>query len=173
MSDQVVWRIKITLLNVSPVVWRLIEVDPGLTLAQLHPVIQGAMGWDMAHLFSFHLRSRQSELSSSLSLSGVARPGGDFYYAYDFGDDWVHHLKIEEALPVAAGVKYPRCTGGKNACPPEDCGGVGGYADLVRTLRGRGPRRRDLVDWLGGPFDPKRFSVKEANERIAEYVQPG
>uniref|UniRef100_A0A808FMU4 Plasmid pRiA4b Orf3-like domain-containing protein n=1 Tax=Xanthomonas citri pv. phaseoli var. fuscans TaxID=473423 RepID=A0A808FMU4_XANCI len=61
---------------------------------------------------------------------------------------------------------------GKYACPPEDCGGSWGYADLLRVLAGhRNARRRELIEWLGGPFDPKVFDMDEAQKRLSEYVE--
>lgn len=67
---------------------------------------------------------------------------------------------------------YPLCVAGKTVCPPEDCGEPWGYADLVKTLAGRRTAKRgELIDWLGGPFDPLHFDLDEANERMAEYLQ--
>jgi hypothetical protein len=81
-------------------------------------------------------------------------------------------VTIEKEMKIVAGVVYPRCVAGRNACPPEDCGGVWGYDDLLRTLAGkRNARRRELIEWLGSSFDPKHFELEEANERLAEYVE--
>ena len=93
-------------------------------------------------------------------------------YVYDFGDNWEHLVTIEKEMRIRPGVIYPRCVAGKNACPPEDCGGSWGYADMLRTLAGRrNARRRELVEWLGGSFDPKNFELDEANERLTEYAE--
>jgi hypothetical protein len=44
-----------------------------------------------------------------------------FTYEYDFGDSWVHDIRIEATLPIDPG--YPVCVAGTCAAPPEDCGG--------------------------------------------------
>jgi hypothetical protein len=79
-------------------------------------------------------------------------------------------VTVEKAMAQPSG-SYPRVVAGKYACPPEDCGGTGGYVEMLRTLAGRrNARRRELVEWLGGPFDPKAFDLEEARRRLAEYV---
>nr|WP_257127215.1 plasmid pRiA4b ORF-3 family protein [Burkholderia sp. ABCPW 11] len=47
--------------------------------------------------------------------------------------------------PAAETARTPRCVAGAGACPPEDCGGPAGYAELGRTLAGRmTDEKRDL-----------------------------
>ncbi len=82
-------------------------------------------------------------------------------YDYDFGDGWEHELTLEAILPRQPGKKYPLCVGGARACPPEDCGGVGGYEDLVTVIQTPKPRGvREHSHWLGGRFDPEKFDPK-------------
>ncbi|MBI3897498.1 MAG: hypothetical protein HY308_04275 [Gammaproteobacteria bacterium] len=76
-------------------------------------------------------------------------------------------IRIER---VVSGNPSPRCIAGKYACPPEDCGGPAGYAEVLRALRGRGGRRREVREWLGSGFDPKKFSVREVNVELAKWV---
>jgi hypothetical protein len=163
-----VWRLKVVLQGVRPAVWRRFDTETTVTLNQLHEIIQGAMGWELAHLYSFHNGLGQ-EIRSGATLATVARPGDSLVYLYDFGDDWQHAVTVEKAMAKPTGT-YPRVVAGRNACPPEDCGGPWGYADLVKTLAGRRTaRRRELIEWLGGPFNPKHFDLEEANTRLAEY----
>lgn len=130
------------------------------------------MGWEMAHLFSFHDELGRCEINNSLILANVCRIGDTLCYVYDFGDNWGHLVTIEKEMRTCTGVVYPRCVAGRNACPPEDCGGPWGYAEMLRTLAGRrNARRRELIDWLGGPFDPKHFALEEANDRLTEYLE--
>lgn len=166
-----VWRIKVVLVDTSPMVWRRFDTYSTVTLSQLHYFIQGVMGWELAHLYSFHAEPGL-ELNDSLTLANICRIGDTLRYLYDFGDNWVHLITIEKEMRIRPGVIYPRCVAGKNASPPEDCGGSWGYADMLRTLAGkRNARRRELVEWLGGSFDPKLFELDEANERLAEYAE--
>jgi hypothetical protein len=96
-----------------------------------------------------------------------------FGYEYDFGDSWAHRIELEKRLEAEPGATYPRCVDGKRACPPEDCGGVWGYADLLEALvRPNTPRQRELLEWLGGSFDPEKFDVSAVNEQLAELRRP-
>lgn len=164
-----VWRLKVVLQDVRPAIWRCFDTESTVTLDTLHDIIQGAMGWELAHLYAFHNALGQ-EIRSGETLTELVHPGDSLLYVYDFGDDWQHLVTVEKQMVKPSG-HYPRVVAGKNACPPEDCGGPWGYADLVKTLAGqRSTRRRELIDWLGGPFDPKRFDLDEANQRLAEYL---
>jgi hypothetical protein len=139
-----VWRIKVVLVDTSPMVWRRFDTYATVTLSP----------------------------NDSSTLADVCRIGDTLLYVYDFGDNWEHLVTIEKEMRIRPGVIYPRCVAGKNACPPEDCGGSWGYADMLRTLAGRrNARRRELVEWLGGSFDPKLFDLDEANERLTEYAE--
>ena len=123
-------------------------------------------------LFSFHDELGRCEINNSLILANVCRIGDTLCYVYDFGDNWGHLVTIEKEMRTCTGVVYPRCVAGRNACPPEDCGGPWGYAEMLRTLAGRrNARRLELIDWLGGPFDPKHFALEEANDRLTEYLE--
>ena len=83
-------------------------------------------------------------------------------YAYDFGDDWQHVVVHEGFESADDDRKYPRCIAGEGRCPPEDCGGVPGYADFLEAIRDRKhPRHEELLNWVGGGFDPDKFDPKD------------
>ncbi|WP_416204370.1 plasmid pRiA4b ORF-3 family protein [Xanthomonas euvesicatoria] len=165
------WRLKVELLGISPTVWRRFDTCAEVKLSQLHYFIQGVMGWELMHLFSYQDgRGYGSQISSELRLRDVCRVGDALTYTYDFSDNWQHRVTVEKTMARPTGT-YPRVIAGKYACPPEDCGGPWGYGDMLRVLAGhRNARRRELVEWLGGPFNPKTFDMDEARERLAEYV---
>jgi hypothetical protein len=86
---------------------------------------------------------------------------------YDFGDSWDHEILVEAILPPAPDMRYPVCLKGKGACPPEDCGGVWRYADLIEAISDpNDTERTELLEWLGGPFDPEAFDPAEVNQRL-------
>jgi hypothetical protein len=86
-------------------------------------------------------------------------------YEYDFGDGWEHDVLLEKILPADEKLKSPVCLAGKMACPPEDCGGVWGYADLLEILKNPKHEEYDsYMDWLGGEFDPEHFDKEAVNK---------
>ncbi len=97
----------------------------------------------------------------------IPAAGKTFEYLYDFGDGWRHEIKVEKIGPPREDREYPRCVAGKQACPPEDVGGIGGYEDFLAARRTpRHPEHRVYLEWIGGKFDPRHFSVAEANDRL-------
>jgi hypothetical protein len=85
-------------------------------------------------------------------------------YAYDMGDGWEHEVLVEKILPAESGKRYPVCITGRRACPPEDCGGIWGYAELLQTIKD--PKHEgyeERMEWLGGEFDPEAFDAEEVN----------
>ena len=101
----------------------------------------------------------------TVRLSGIlARVGSKAVYTYDFGDSWEHGIVLEKRLPVDPNMTYPVCTDGQLACPPEDCGGIPGFYDLVEALNDPNhERHEEMLDWIGDDFDPQAFSVEKVN----------
>lgn len=177
-----VHRVKITLRGAKPPIWRRLEVPSGITLLRLHHAVQAAFGWSDDHLWVFETpfgdygnagRELGYRSAGSAKLADVAALTGDrIRYIYDFGDDWAHAILVEDLLPAEPGVAYPRCTAGRRACPPEDCGGIWGYQDLLETLADPGDAEHaELLQWLGldtaAEFDPAHFDLGEVNEALA------
>jgi len=170
-----IYQIKVTLRGTKPPIWRRLELPGDTSLAKLHGIIQVAFGWDDAHLHVFetaygHFGIADRELGhraeAPVTLEQVASAEGErFRYTYDFGDDWTHEIVAEKVLDRGPG-PYPRCTGGRRAAPPEDCGGVWGYAELIEVLADPGhPEHAERLEWLGldsaADFDPARFDSAE------------
>lgn len=172
-------QLKITLLHARPPIWRRILVADNLTFWDLHCAIQDAMGWTNSHLHEFQVGDPRSRDALRIGLpdedmgDGVragwevhvrpqlssARP--ELRYVYDFGDGWEHSVRLEKTLPLDDG-DYPRCVAGRRRCPPEDCGGIPGYARLLDVLANpQDPEHAEMVDWAGGPIDPAEFDAGE------------
>jgi len=105
------------------------------------------------------------------NLSQLLRKEKDsLIYEYDFGDGWEHKIILEKVLPHDTSLDVPRCIKGKRACPPEDCGGIWGYQDLIEIINDTShPEHEEMLEWLGGDFDPEYFDVNETNEILSEY----
>ncbi|MFH9354410.1 plasmid pRiA4b ORF-3 family protein [Kitasatospora sp. NPDC017646] len=176
-----VYQLRIQLADVDqPAVWRRVQVPAGIRLDDLHQVIQAAMGWQDCHLHAFSANGvdygrRSSELDfvdeTTAALDTVAKEGTHLDYTYDFGDSWDHRITVEHRMTAEAGRHYPACVDGAGACPPEDCGGPGGYEGLKRTLHDSDhPEHQDLLRWLGlesaADFDPAHFDLRETNQQL-------
>jgi hypothetical protein len=178
------YRIKVTLVGTEPPVWRQILV-PDVTLDQLHEHIQTAMGWTNSHLHQFkvgdalygdrdlmadsfdELEYLDSTITRLSDLVPKGRKKLRFTYEYDFGDSWEHELVVETVVPADAGVKSPACLGGERACPPEDVGGFPGYADFLDAIRDPAhEQHEEMVEWIGGRFDPDKFDAVAATRRM-------
>jgi hypothetical protein len=176
-------QLRVTLVDVEPPIWRRVEIESDATFWDLHVAIQDAMGWKDCHLHVFHVPRPGGRATDEIGIpqdefGGEAdritpgwnvpmaiylnRAGDRAEYQYDFGDDWYPDVEIEARVPPEPGAAYPRCTDGARACPPEDCGGPGGYDELVAIMGDtRHARHREMKDWLGevhGPFDPEAFA---------------
>jgi hypothetical protein len=178
-----VLQLKITLLGTMPPIWRRLLVPADFTLAQLHDVLQAAMGWHACHMHEFSAGRRhfgkpnpedrlmgmppvENERMVRLS-SLLGRVGAKVVYTYAMGDSWEHGIVLEKRLPVDPDRAYPVCTGGERACPPEDCGGIGGFYDLLDALGDPTHEQHDeLLDWVGGDYDPDAFSIVEVNQML-------
>ena len=178
-----------SLVGSSPEIWRKLRLPVDATFAQMHQVLQLAMGWYDSHLnlFDFGEYTVGPELSdmnlglrddideAQLRLCDALTPGARFLYLYDFGDGWEHEILIEGIEDLDAHrdelTKQPMAPfallGGAMACPPEDCGGIWGYQELVKALKNKKhPRRSDVDEWLPTGFNPKHFDSYTMNHAI-------
>jgi hypothetical protein len=179
-SKSMLFTLKITLLGTNPAIWRRVEVLDCITLEDLHNLVQCVMGWENCHLHQFFSgKERFGEPSpnnddynvkdeSQFMLGEVLkRKGAKLKYEYDFGDSWLHEIELESKIPSTEEHTYPVCLGGARNCPPEDIGGVWGYAELVESvLNPRHPRRRHFEEWLEGTYDPDGFDLKKINKAL-------
>jgi len=174
-----VYQLKITLSDSKPPIWRRVEVADRITLAQLHDIIQTVMGWTDSHPHIFSVGRVSYGVPDPVfdedvrdewryKLNDVlTAPKQKLSYEYDFGDSWTHEVLLEKVLAPEPGVSYPRCTAGNRACPPEDCGGVWGYADLLEAIGDPKHEQHDeSLEWVGGEFDPEQFDVAEVNAAL-------
>lgn len=180
------YRLKITLRRSKPPIWRRVVVRADMRLDRLHTVIQIAMGWMNCHLHQFSAgsgfaltfygtpdpefggmgnRTLNEERYTIADLAPAARR--KFGYEYDFGDSWEHQLAVEKVLPPDPAFEHPLCLAGANACPPEDCGGIWGYYNLLGILADpKHPEHEEMKEWIGGGFDPAKFDLDGVNARL-------
>ena len=190
-----VLQFKITLNDSTPRVWRRILVPSDYTFFDLHCALQNIMGWFDGHLHAFYIEERGGKNRITIQfpqpddrdayMLGETRDEraeriADYFgkkikqcvYCYDFGDNWDHTVLFERALPRNSKTVYPQCIAGKNACPPEDCGGVGGYDNVQKILKNpRHEEHQDTLEWLAIE-DPNEFDPFEFDFSDIEFENP-
>lgn len=183
------YQVKVKLNWSDPLIWRRILVRGDIKLDRLHKVIQIVMGWTDSHMHQFI-----GGKGSSVTYYGTADPGfinmrstvldeerytlanlapaarRKIIYEYDFGDSWEHELTVEKILPPDPSFKHSVCLAGAMACPPEDCGGIQGFSNLLASLADpKAEDHEELKDWLGESFDPAEFHLERVNADLAKY----
>jgi hypothetical protein len=166
----------------KPPVWRRLELRADTSLDLLHEILVAAFGWQgyLMHCFS----SGREEIGVPDPELGfiderdvnvgelIGAVGDRLRYTYDFGDDWQHEIVVEALLDPHPEIHYPVLVAAKGACPPEDCGGPWGYAELKDILTDpKHERHQEMLDWLGlsdaSEFDPAAVATDEIEEELA------
>ena len=182
ISDEI-YQLKVTLRDSQPGIWRLVQVPGNISLHKLHLILQAAMGWKDSHLYQFYIKGVSYEIPDpdEVAFDGsqvkdarrtilrkiVPMDETMFLYVYDFGDNWRHDIAVERIGVKESGVHYPVCVAGARACPPEDCGGISGYTELLEIISN--PRHEDYQDmkeWVGKRFDPEKFTIQKVNRLL-------
>jgi len=180
-NNRALYQLKVTLRDVHPPIWRRIQVWEDTTLAQLHRILQIAMGWEDYHLHEFRIGpdiygvpdpdddlyerpvidERRQRLRQLVPQVGIS-----FEYVYDLGDNWRHELVLEEIALPDPEQRYPRCLGGERCAPPEDVGGPPGYDAYLEALTNSSHEEHEtMLEWRG-TFDAESFSADAVNRRF-------
>jgi len=182
-----IYQLKVMITGTEPPVWRKVEIPKNANLGTLHDAIQGAFGWYDSHLHEFEIFGSsygvpdEDDADFGLEvhderrgkLGNLVQPGAKFTYTYDFGDSWEHEITVEKIVDAQPGVSYPRCTAAERACPPEDCGGVGGYADFLEAISDPTHEEHEgLLEWVGGEFDPDYVDLTGTNKTLEALGRP-
>jgi hypothetical protein len=138
------------------------------------------MGWTDSHLHQFEAKGQlygKSDPDFGPKVKDETRARLDqvllrekewMLYEYDFGDSWTHRIVLEKVLPSSATLKTPKCIAGARACPPEDCGGPYGYAEFLMAIKDPShPEHEEMLEWIGGDYDPSFFDAEEVNKYLA------
>jgi hypothetical protein len=181
-----VYQFRIELLGIEPTIWRRIQVPSDYNFWDLHVAINDAMGWLDYHLHHFEIKGKGKRDEVHIGIPDFHQitdgmpevcPGWEIWmgayfndlgieakYLYDYGDGWEHSVKLEGYMYREKGVKYPICTAGERACPPEDCGGTGGYYHVLEVLGNPSdPEHEEMTIWAGEDYDPDHFRPEKVN----------
>ncbi len=184
-EDSKVYQLKITISGSNPTIWRRFLVDSEINLYKLHNIIQIVMGWTDSHLhhyrennvfygtpqpdpgWDFNSKFKTVDERKYKINQILTRPKMKILYEYDFGDSWWHELVLEKILENDNKVKTPICLDGAMACPPEDCGGIGGYYNMLEIIKNPDDSEyKDMIDWLDDEFDPEKFDLEAINKKL-------
>jgi len=181
----------VTIRDIEPPIWRRLLLPLDLNLAQLHEVIQAALGWTDSHLHQFHVGGLiygapefdeggfADDSPETFEATDVHLKDFSFYpetpptilYEYDFGDGWVHEITLKR-VAGDKDIKYPVCVDGARRAPPEDVGGTMGYAEFLEAWSD--PSHEDhkaMRRWAGRRFDPERFDPQVTTKDITKALK--
>lgn len=185
MSEQIA-RIRITLDDTKPAVWRRVELPLTNSLKTLHLAIQAAMLFENYHLFQFDIGDTRygtpfddewsdtpTRDAGNIRLGKLVERGiATFSYTYDFGDNWRHTVALEAVMPADPEKEYPCFVDGERRAPPEDVGGLMGFEDFVEAMtEADHPERDAVVGWYGSIFDPADISPEEIGIRMGKLAK--
>ena len=178
MDSALTITLKVTLRNISPIIWRRFQVPKTMTLRELHSVLQIVMGWGDTHMHSFQLSgveygyvdpSSDSKWHDEAQVTVddiFKKPGDTLRYVYDFRDNWDHEIEF-----MGPGRNdYLICTEGERACPPEDIGGPTGYERFLHALGDpENDEYESMMNWLDGPYDSEFFDRHKVDENLERW----
>ena len=184
-SEQIA-RIRISLKDIEPEIWRLVEVPLGMHLKGLHDVIQAVMGWRDCHLFEFRIGEKRYGIpdadldldrkvlqAKAVRLAAFVSRGIErFDYIYDFGDNWEHAVVIETIADANPALKYPCFVAGARRGAPEDVGGPPGFFDFLEAVANpHHSEHQRLIEWYGGPYDPDDLDRRALRLRLGAIAK--
>ncbi len=180
------YQLRVALKGTRPPIWRRFLVSPSMKLSRLHDVLQAVMGWYDSHLHMF-IKGRRRFMLPNPWMDDMSRSGEPRFlderkyrvdqllkrekdwieYQYDFGDSWYHRITLQKILLRDPAVRLPVCISGKRSCPPEDCGGVWRFYEMLAILADpEHEEYEEMAEWLDPDFDPEAFNVKDVNETL-------
>ena len=173
----------VELVDSHPPIWRSFQVPDSLTLADLHRVLQGVMGWSNVRPHVFRTNGERygdptSDVpspiadESTVTLAALLTPDTPkLLYTYDPQNGWLHRIELDQQLVHQSSAPLLRCLDGERACPPEFCTGVWGYEELLERLADiEAPDYEDLLNQIGLDFDPEAFNVAQVNQRLSQLA---
>ena len=179
-------RLRISLDDTDPEIWRRVDVPLGLSLTGLHDVIQAIMAWQSYHLYEFRVGEKRYGVpdpewdfdppvvrAKNVKLRTILdRAEEQFHYTYDFGDDWSHTITVEKIFGAEPDQTYPQFIDGERRAPPEDVGGLPGYYEFINIIeKGKGRKYQEAIDWCGGSYDPNDIGLLNIRLRIGAIVK--
>lgn len=162
--------VKIELQYTEPLIWRRVIMPAGATYNRLHEVIQAVTNFQPDyHLYRFDLPETNQVVTNDehqyhrKNKIEVRKPTGlkiDNYlekykkidYRYDFGDDWLFTIKLEDVVDDYY-FGYPTLLAGAETAPPEDVGGVPGFYEFLKAYQNpKHPEHNSMKQWAKSQY---------------------
>ncbi|MFA6959356.1 MAG: plasmid pRiA4b ORF-3 family protein [Opitutaceae bacterium] len=173
----------LSVVGCAPRIWRRLVVKESMWLARLHDSIQVAFDWFDYQTHAFTLEDLrlgnpakqegsplvEDDRDITLLELDLSKRGG-MVYDYHFGDGWRVDIRVEKVIPAVKGEFYPRCVEGSRAGPPEDCGGVEAYHDMLACIQEPTTELgREWLEWLGVQHDPEKCDLDVINKALKRF----
>lgn len=159
-------------------------MDSDVSLSDYYKILQTTIGWTNSHLYQFITDGNYYEPPApeedfwesygddytGMKLDDVLENLNDkITYEYDFGGGWEHTIKLEQIMPDDGKSKLPKCLAGALACPPEDCGGIGGFQEFKKIINNpEHPEYKGYKEWFGDNYNPEHFDLEQINKSLSE-----
>ena len=174
-----VFTLRLNIGACQPKIWRRLVVRESMWLSRLHDSIQVAFDWFDYQTHAFNLddlrfgnplkrETMSIEDDRDVTLADLDLEHRErFTYGYHFGEGWQVEIKVEKMGKIAKGVTYPTCTAGEQAGPPEDCGGLEAYHDMLACIKEpQSDLGREWLEWLGPDYDPDVCDLDKINKSL-------
>ncbi|MBI5382942.1 MAG: plasmid pRiA4b ORF-3 family protein [Opitutae bacterium] len=174
-----VFQLHLKVVACRPLIWRRLLVRESMWLSRLHDTIQVMFDWFdyQTHAFAlddlrfgnplkredFVIEDDRDVTLADLDLEHRAR----FSYGYHFGEGWQVEIQVEKTLAMQKGVRYPTCVAGERMGPPEDCGGIDAFHDMLACIQDpHTDLGREWLEWLGPGYEPERCDLAAINKAL-------
>ncbi len=174
-----VFTLRLSIVGATPPVWRRLIVRESMWLSRLHDSIQVIFDWFDYQTHAFNLddlrfgnplkrETLSIEDDRDVTLADLDLEHRDrFTYGYHFGEGWQVEIRVEKIGTVTKGVNYPTCTAGEHAGPPEDCGGLEAFHDMLACIKEpQTDLGREWLEWLGPDYDPDECDLEKINKSL-------
>lgn len=174
-----VLTLRLHVVGTSPQVWRRLVVKESMWLSRLHDSIQVVFDWFDYQTHAFNLDDQRFgnplkrealtiEDDRDVTLVDLDLEHHErFTYGYHFGEGWQVEIKLEKIGTAEKGISYPNCIGGERAGPPEDCGGLEAYHDMIACIKEPHTELgREWLEWLGPDYDAEACDLEKINKAL-------